>query len=137
MSRDFGISEKVQEHFLAVGMTGLYDFRFYFGNESEVPVFVAAAGFQAPEAGIQVARVRAAWTSIRMAAVEREFSKSSTASVEMDDLLSDELLLDTRSRFWRRYKMRCHIMPSDALLSRCFREIDKRLLSVFCVWRVK
>ena len=139
MCRDFNISDPVRDHIIAVGMTSLDDFRFYFGAESEVPVFVAAAGLKDADANLQVSRVRAAWTSLRRAASEREASKSAAASTELDDLLPDELLLDTRSRFWGRYRMRypSYVMPSDALMSRCYREVDKRLLSVYCVWRVR
>ena len=139
MCQDFNIAETVRDHILKVGIASLDDFRFYFGGESEVTLFVSATGLRDAEARLQVSRVRAAWTSLRRASAEREASKSAAASTELDDILPEALLLDTRSRFWGQYRMRypSYIMPSDSLLSRCYREVDKRLLSVYCVWRVQ
>ena len=42
-------------------------------------------------------------------------------------------------QFWRRYKTRFppELYPSDATLSRVTRELNKRMLCVFSVWKVK
>ena len=41
--------------------------------------------------------------------------------------------------FWMRYKLKypSEVCPSDQLLSRCYRELDKRLLTVYDIWKVK
>ena len=57
----------------------------------------------------------------------------------MDDLLDDTALRDMKQQFWRRYKTRFppELYPSDATLSRVTRELNKRMLCVFSVWKVK
>jgi hypothetical protein len=46
---------------------------------------------------------------------------------------------EVKLHFWRRYKLRypAEITPADTLVSRCHREMEKRLLTVFDIWSVK
>ena len=57
----------------------------------------------------------------------------------MDDMLEEGTLRDVKVQFWKRYKMKypVEVTPSDQLLSRCYREMEKRLLTVYDVWKVK
>ena len=57
----------------------------------------------------------------------------------MDDLVEEGTLREIKLQFWKRYRMKhpVEIAPSDHLLSRCYRELRKRLLSVYDIWRVK
>ena len=64
----------------------------------EVPVFVAATALKDADADLQVSRVRAAWTSLRRTTSGRKPASRQPLTTESDDLLSDELRLDTRSR---------------------------------------
>ena len=61
------------------------------------------------------------------------------ATVELDDLLEEVTLREVKVNFWKRYRLRypAEVMPADTLVSRCYREIDKRLLTVYNVWSVK
>ena len=58
---------------------------------------------------------------------------------ELDDLLEEGTLREVKVQFWRRYKVKypVEVSPSDQLLSRCYREMETRLLTVYDVWKVK
>jgi hypothetical protein len=58
---------------------------------------------------------------------------------ELDDLLEEGTLRDVKVQFWKRYKVKypVEVSPSDQLLSRCYREMDKRLLTVYNILKVK
>ena len=83
--------------------------------------------------------MRSAWAAVRACALKRESGKAASSIVELDDPLEEATLREVKVNFWRRYKLRypAEIMPSDTLVSRCYRELDKRLLSVYNVWTVK
>ena len=58
---DFGFDEKVRGLFLKGPMENLEDFRYYFADEKEIDIFVAAdESLKGPEQRIQIARVRRA-----------------------------------------------------------------------------
>ena len=61
------------------------------------------------------------------------------AESDLDDLLGESDLRDMKQSFWRRYKTRFppELYPSDSTLSRVTRELNKRMLCVFSVWKVK
>jgi hypothetical protein len=61
------------------------------------------------------------------------------AVVELDDLLEEATLRGVKVQFWKRHKMKypAEMMPADTLVSRCYRELDRRLLTVYNVWTVK
>ena len=88
---------------------------------------------------IQVARVRRAWAAVRQGAKKREEGRSVTHSVDLDDLLEETTLHEVKAQFWMRYRLRypAEVMAADSLLSRCFREIERRLLTVFSVMTAK
>jgi hypothetical protein len=58
---------------------------------------------------------------------------------DLDALLPQSELDSIGDRFWRRYHVRvpAWLHPSDTLVSRLFREMEKRLLTIHVVWRVK
>ena len=61
------------------------------------------------------------------------------SEADLDDLLDETALRDMKLQFWRRYKTRFppELYRSDATLSRVTRELNKRMLCVFSVWKVK
>ena len=139
LAKDFHFDAALLRLLVDSPMNDLEDFRFYFEGEWAVGSWVAATGLQGERLTINQARARRAWHSIRLACWERENGKSAAAAVELDDPLPESLLHSTREVFYARYKMRFppHIMPADSLTSRCHREIEKRLLSVFSMWHVR
>ena len=140
LAADFGFDDKVRTLFLAGAMESLEDFRYYFAEEKEIDAFVATeATLKGPEQRLQVARVRRAWTAVRQNGLRKENRNTVSSVAELDDLLEEGTLREVKVQFWKRYKVKypVEVIPSDQLLSRCYREMEKRLLTVYDVWKVK
>ena len=54
-------------------------------------------------------------------------------------MLADSELRDVKTNFWIRYRMRYppEVHPADATLSRVSRELSKRMLCVYNLWKVR
>ena len=133
LATEFNFDTKVLELFLKGPMENLEDFRYYFSEEKEIDAFVAAdATLQGADQRIQVSRVRRAWAAVRHNGVRKESRNTISSVAELDDLLEEGTLREVKVQYWKRYKMKCpvEVNPSDQLLSRCYREMDKRLLTV-------
>ena len=140
LAKDFNLEDKVLALLMASPMDNLEDFRFYFSEEKEVDAFVAQeATLKDQQLRIQVSRLRRAWASVRQMALRREARQSTSTVAEMDDLLCEVDLRNAKVQFWMRYKLRypADITPCDQIISRCFRELDKRLLTVYDIWKVR
>jgi len=137
---DFGIDDKVRQLFMDSPIENLQEFRFYFTAEDQIDAFVAAEK-DLKDSGlrIQIARVRRAWAAVRQVASKREAGGLTSSVAELDDLLEEVTLREVKVQFWKRYRQRypVEIYPADSLVSRCFRELEKRLLTVFNVRSVK
>ena len=85
---------------------------------------------------VQTARLRRAWNAVSLYYRQSEQDRS-RVSVE-DALLADGELRETKVAFWRRYRLRFapEVHPSDSTVSRVSREMAKRMLCVFNVWKV-
>ena len=61
------------------------------------------------------------------------------ALADLDCILGEGELRDLKANFWRRYRQRYppEVHPSDATISRVSREMGKRMLCIFSVWKVK
>ena len=137
---DFKLDERVYGLFIASPMDTLEDLRFYFAEEKEIDAFVAEAKELKDHAlRIQVARMRRAWFAVRQTALRKEARNSTSTAAELDDLLDEADLRNVKINFWKRYKLRypAEIMPCDQLVSRCYREVEKRLLTVYDMWKVR
>ena len=122
LTADFGFDEKVKGLFIKSPM------------EKEIDIFVAAdETLKGPEQRIQIARVRRAWAAVRQNGLRKENRNTVSSVAELDDLLEEGTLRDVKVQFWKRYKAKypVEVSPSDQLLSRCCREMEKRLLTVY------
>ena len=140
LAADFGFDDKVRGLFFEGVMENLEDFRYYFAEEKEIDAFVAAEqALKGPEQRLQIARVRRAWTAVRQNGLRKENRNTISSVAELDDLLEEGTLREVKVQFWKRYKVKypVEVIPSDQLLSRCYREMEKRLLTVYDVWKVK
>ncbi|CAE7538614.1 unnamed protein product [Symbiodinium sp. CCMP2592] len=131
---NFEFSDDVLEALVKQKIKNLEEFRYFFESEGEIGLWVQklSLGDQQP---LQTARLRRTW-----AAVKVFFQHADAGRVpDLDDLLDDSSLRDMKQQFWRRYKTRFppELYPSDATLSRVTRELNKRMLCVFSVWKVK
>jgi len=140
LAADFKFDDKIRALFLAGPMENLEDFRYYFADEKEVDAFVAAEkALEGAEQRIQIARVRRAWAAVRQNGLRKESRNTVSSVAELDDLLEEGTLREVKVQFWKRYKAKypVEVNPSDQLLSRCYREMEKRLLTVYDIWKVK
>ena len=131
LASDFKFDDKIREIFLKGPMESLEDFRYHFSEEKEIDAFVATEeSMKGPEQRIQISRVRRAWSAVRQNGLCKENTISSVA--QLDDLLEEGTIREVKVQFWKRYKLKypVEVSPSDQLLSRCYREMDKRLLTV-------
>ena len=140
LATEFKFDDKVKALFLAGSMENLEDFRYYFSAETEIDAFVATdSTLQGPDQRIQISRVRRAWAAVRQNGTRKENRNTVSSVAELDDLLEEGTLREVKVQFWKRYKLKypTEVSPSDQLLSRCYREMDKRLLTVYDIWKVK
>ena len=132
LAKDFNFDDKVKQLFLNGSMENLDDFRYYFQAEGEIDAFVAAeATLKDSALKIQISRVRRAWAAVRQEGVRKENRNSISSIAQIDDILDEGTLREVKVNSWKRYKLKypSEVCPSDQLLSRCYREMDKRLLS--------
>ena len=136
LALNFSLNDKVVEELLKVGVRNLEEFRFLFEDEAKVGAFVAKIGL-GDEATIQTARLRRAWTATRVYFSQVEQDRSKVALADLDSLLEESELRDAKQAFWRRYRLRfpAKVRPSDAVVSRVSRELSRRMLCLFNVWK--
>ena len=140
LAADFGFDDKIKGIFLKGPMETLEDFRYYFADEKEIDAFVASEEtLEGPEQRIQIARVRQAWAAVRQDGLRKEYRNTISSVAEHDDFLEEGTLREAKVQFWKRYKAKypMEAKPSDQLLSHCYREIEKRRLTVYDIWGVK
>ena len=65
--------------------------------------------------------------------------RSKVVSSDLDTMLDDTELRDKKMAFWRLYHLKfpAEVHPADATLSRVTREISKRMLCVYNIWKVR
>ena len=119
-------------------MRNLEEFSFLFEDEVKIGAWVAKLSLGDATA-IQTARLRRAWTACKVYFQHVEQDRSKVASADPDSLLEDSELRDVKTQFWKRYRLRfpADVHPSDAVVSRVCRELSKRMLCVFSVWKVR
>ena len=134
---DFNLDKKAEDLIISSGIMNLEEFRFYFVKEEEVATFLAKiTDYDAPDRRLMETRLRRAWHAVRQHGILREADRSRSDAADLDDLLDESSLKDVKNEFWKRYKLRfpTEVTPADALISRCYREISRRMLMVFNVW---
>lgn len=116
----------------------LDEFRFFFEDESKVEPWLGKLSL-GEDKQIQAARLRRAWASVRLFYQQAEQDRSKVLTSDLDTMLGDTELRTVKQSFWRRYKLRfpAEVHPADATVSRVSREMEKRMLCVYNVWKVK
>ena len=134
--RQLGINFSIAE--AVTDALNLEEFRFFFESEDKVQPWLAKLSL-GEDAGLQGARVRRAWAAVSLYFKQSEQDRSRISASDLDALLGDSELRDLKSAFWRRYKLRFppEVHPADATISRVTRELTKRMLCVYNIWRVK
>ena len=122
-----------------LGLESMADFADLFTCEKDADAVMQRIVSQKDSARM-LSRLRQAWRGVKRALdAGLELAKKSADCDDLDKLLDQPVLEDLRTQVWKRYKSAWppEITPGDGLISRVFREIAARLLSVREVWRVK
>jgi len=119
----FKLAEQVVDTLLKSKIESLDEFRYFFDEESKIEPWISKINL-GEDKNIQAARLRRAWASVRL------FFQQAVPEGE---------LRDAKLLFWRRYKLRFppELHPSDSTVSRVAREMEKRMLCVYNLWKVK
>ena len=135
---NFSIAEAVTDALVKARLQNLEEFRYFFESEDKVQPWLSKLSL-GEDANIQGARVRRAWAAVSFYFKQSEQDRSRISASDLDALLGDSELRDLKSAFWRRYKLRFppEVHPADATISRVTRELTKRMLCVYNIWRVK
>eukprot|EP00434_Breviolum_minutum_P029334 symbB.v1.2.025947.t1/scaffold2554.1/size89898/9 len=140
LGKNFKLNEQVVQHLIKAQIENLDEFRFFWDSEEKVEGWINKVGIADETAkNIQLARLRRAWSAVRLWYQQAEQDRSKVATADLDTMLQDSELRDFKLAFWIRYRQRFppELHPSDATLSRVCREMSKRTLCVFSVWKVR
>ena len=135
---NFEFADEILEALVKAKLKNLEEFRYFFESEAEIGVWVQRLNLGDVQ-GVQTARLRRTWAAVKVFFQHADAGRTKVGESDLDDLLDDTSLRDMKQQFWRRYRTRFppELYPSDATLSRVTRELNKRLLCVFSVWKVK
>ena len=135
---NFGLDDKVVQALLATKVQNLEEVRYFFADEAAVDPWLKKTAL-GEDHNIQAARLRRCWAAIRLYFSQSEADRSKVALADLDCILGKGELRDLKTNFWRRYRQRYppEVHPSDATVSRVSREMGKRMLCIFSVWKVK
>lgn len=139
LGRNFKLDKPVIDYLLKSGIENLEEFRFFWDAEDKIEPWLNKIGLKDEEKNIQGARVRRAWAAVRLWFTQSEQDRSKVATSDLDSMLQESELRDVKSTFWIRYTQRFppEVHPSDSTLSRVSREMSKRMLCVFAIWKVR
>ena len=122
------------------GLRTLEDFSAFITAESEVEDKITSKIANLTQAGLQAARLRQAWMAIRKADLQaQENRKRGDEAVDLEALLPNNELKSLDTLFYQRYKQQLEVQvaPSDALVSSLARQLERRMLQVQSVFKVK
>ena len=140
LGKHFKLHTQVVDHLIKAQIEDLEEFRFFWDGEEKIESWVQKIGIADETArNIQLARLRRAWSAVRLWYQQAEQDRSKVSTADLDTLLQDSELRDFKLMFWIRYRLKFppEIHPADATLSRVSREMTKRMLCVFSVWKVR
>lgn len=138
LTTNFKIEDTILQGLVQAKIENLEEFRFFFEDESKIEPWTAKLKL-GDDKSIQVARLRRAWAAVKMYYQHMEQDRARVVTSDLDTLLDDSSLRDAKTTFWKRYHCRYppEVHPADATLSRVSREMSKRMLCVFQVWKVR
>eukprot|EP00435_Cladocopium_sp_Y103_P020790 s3584_g5.t1 len=110
----------------------------YVTQNAAIETWIGKLGL-GDKALLMTARVRRAWAAVGLYYRQVEQDRSKIQLSDLDTMLGETELRDTKQQFWRRYKLRFapEVHPADTTISRVTREMQKRMLCVYGVWKVK
>ena len=139
LGNNFKLDTTIVQYLLKIGLESLEEFRFFWDAEEKIEAWLIKVGIKEEDRNLQGARLRRAWAAVRLWYTQAEQDRSKVASSDLDSMLLEAELRDVKTTFWVRYRLRFppDMHPADATLSRVSREMSKRMLCVFSVWKVR
>ena len=141
LAEQFKLDSLITDYFVdTLQLANLTDFLYLFATETEVDNIVTSKVKDLTNRPLMTARIRQAWAGVRGAQAQAEVTKKRGAEAEDYDALLPQPDLDDLVRmFWQRYHLRFapSVEPSDLLISRLSKELDKRLLTVRNIWQIR
>ena len=135
----FAYPEPITKALLAAGLRTLEDFRYSMTTLEDVDAWFEKQKFDKENALVNKARLKMAWDSLRKQLAVKDNFNMRVDVEDIDAIMDAAELCNLKDLFWARHKITfpSYLQPSDALVSRCYREINKRLLQVFSMDSVK
>ena len=132
LADQFGFDKRISDIIIDCGVTDLETFSWLFTKPDEVGPLLCDPIKDLDKPMAQVAKVRRAWAACVAYVKSRETARTRSAADDLDDVLPAPELLDIKNAFFRRYRMTYppEMLPSDRLVSRLVREVQKRSLSM-------
>ena len=153
LARRFSFDVKIAEKMVEMGLKDLQDFRYIATSDamylksryiatSDAEIasnLVATSGIEETTKITQAARVRRAWHEVRAALELFEQSKKKSEVGEDSAPLEKPIQEGLEAAFFSRYKLRLEPdeAPSDSLVARLYREVERRALNVHSLSAVK
>eukprot|EP00435_Cladocopium_sp_Y103_P033844 s1798_g8.t1 len=134
----YGFDEKIVGKLVDAGLTSLSEFRFFCKDEEDVvTTFVTPLGLENER--LQGAKLKRAWNAVVTAEKARETSQVEGVALEEDECLPASSLTNMKELFWKRYHWLPppEQQPSDKLLSKVKRSLEKRNVEVLNMFQVK
>ena len=139
LGREFRIDPRVINYFTGtLKLLSVADFEYLFATAADVESIVK----DVPEIIIplQVSRVRQAWEGVKCVRATADLLKRKGIETDdMDTMLPQQQLENFGDQFWLRYHVRFppKVEPSEYLISKCAKKLEKRLLAVDDVWSTR
>ena len=111
---NFSLDDGFKAMFLGMQMVNLEDLHFHFANERALCHSVARdRPLMDPALRIQRARLSHVWVSVGQMANDRRYGQSIDICAIAGEMLSDNVLSEMISQFWKRHRLRypSEIMP--------------------------
>ena len=146
--QQFEYGEHIQKALMESSIETLADFRFAWESDADVSTWVEQIK-DIKTIDTKLMRNKARLKKARHAVMKAFENKESlrggcaetaaTAHADLDEILPSHELTKLKSYFWKRYRMEylAEDTPSDQLISRMSREIEKRCFTVYDVTKVK
>ena len=138
LGSNFNLDDVIVKGLLKEKIANLEEFRFFFHDGSQVETWVTKIGVT-DDKMVQVARLRRAWSAVSLFYQTAEQDRSKVVTADLDSMLDEGELRDSKTAFWKRYRLKfqTEVHPADTTVSRVSRELSKRMLCVFNLWKVK
>ena len=140
LQQRFKFDALITQAILDKNITTLQEFRFYCDDEKDVVgTFITPIQDKLTNQRLDAARLKMAWAAIGAAEKAKEKGVEEGITLDEEDLLPQSSLASIRDTFWKRYHWLPppEQQPSDKLLSKLTRALQKRSLEVMNVFTVK